>query len=297
MAADSVVFLMYHAVVEDVQSLEASYTIRPEHFEAQMRYLAESGYETRTVTEVIAAWERGQRIPDKTAVITFDDGFSCLHDTALPIMRRYGMRATVYVISGYLDRMARYDTSLGIRARPMLARSQVRELADEGIEIGSHSVNHFELHTLNPRGLQYELLRSRCELEDLTARPVTSFAFPRGRFDSAVYAAVRQSGYTSACTTIPGKNSAESDRFSLRRAQIGMQTDLAAFGTLLRHGASPLQLLRTNARRRLIDWVAAMRGADPMNLYQSPLSRVLRGAVGPKRPVGGPRASVTSELS
>jgi peptidoglycan/xylan/chitin deacetylase (PgdA/CDA1 family) len=279
MSTHGVVFLMYHAIAEDIQPLEAEYSSRPADFDHQMRSLADAGYESRTVAEVVSAWDRGDRLPEKTVVITFDDGFSCLHDTALPIMRRHGIRATAYVISGYLDRMARYDAALGVRARPMLSRSQVLELAAEGMEIGSHSVNHFDLPTLTPRGLQYEVTRSKCELEDLTSRPVESFAFPRGRFDSAVYAAVKQAGYTSACATIPGKNDASSDRFLLRRAQIGMQTDAPLFRKLLRHGAAPLRLFRANSKRRLIDCVAAMRGIDPLDLYNRSMGQAFRSTV------------------
>jgi len=263
-----VTFLMYHAVVDDIQPSETAYTVTPAQFESQMRYLAEMGYETRTVSELDSAWTLGKTVPPKTVAVTFDDGFACLHETALPIMKRFGIRATAYLISGYLDRMSRYDSDLGIRARPMLSRSQVLELAAEGIEIGSHSVNHHNLHTLTPRGLDYELRHSRSDLEDLTTRPITSFAFPRGCFNRFVYDAVKRAGYNSACAVTPGRNHDETDRFLLRRAQIGIQTDPERFPAILRFGATPYRLARTIARERLIDWGATLRGIDPIDLYR-----------------------------
>jgi peptidoglycan/xylan/chitin deacetylase (PgdA/CDA1 family) len=270
-------FLMYHAIADDVRSVEAPYTTTPAAFEAQMRYLSEAGYVSLTVSQVLDAWHARAPLPRRAVVVTFDDGFACLPEVALPIMRRHGVRATAYLISGYLDRMARFDVALNVRSRPMLARSQVLELVAEGVEIGSHSVNHEDLRTLAPAGLRYELQRSRADLEDLTGRAVRSFSFPRGLFDRRVHDAVAQAGYAGACSTMPGLNDRDTDRILLRRAQVGVATDLPALRGLLRFGGHPAGLARARARAGLIDCLAAIRGRDPMNLYRRPLRGLFRG--------------------
>lgn len=276
-ATRSVPFLMYHAIADDLGACESAYSTTPAAFEAQMRALSEGGWTAMTVGAIVEAWERGERLPERTVAITFDDGFACLHEIALPILQRHGMVATAYLISGYLDRMASYDADKGIRARPMLSRSQVLELVDAGIEVGSHSVNHRDLRTLAPPALRYELERSRGELESLCARPVRTFSFPRGLFDRTVHDAVARAGYRAACSTEPGLNDARTGRFLLRRAQIGVDVGATEFRSMLRFGERPVRLARERTRRWLIDRIAAMQGRDPMNLYLRPLRTVLAG--------------------
>ncbi|HYF59046.1 MAG TPA: polysaccharide deacetylase family protein [Burkholderiaceae bacterium] len=271
----SVPFLMYHAIADDIVDAESGYTTTPAAFEAQMRHLRETGWTTMTVGAVVDAWDRGRAIPERTAVVTFDDGFECLHRTALPILREYGIAATAFLISGYLDGMASYDADLGIRARRMLTREQVRELAAAGLEIGSHTVSHRDLRALGPAELRDELERSRAELEALTGRPVRTFSFPRGLLDRAVHDAVARAGYRAACSTEPGLNDPGTDRYVLRRAEIGVGIGPAAFRSILTFGAQPARLARSLTRHGLIDCIAALQGADPMDLYLRPLRSLL----------------------
>lgn len=267
----SVPILMYHAIAAPNCSKEAGYTTTPEAFEAQLRLLAQAGYQSLTVSELANRWETGGRLPAKPVVLTFDDGFACLHETALPIMERYGFRATIYLISGYLDRMGRFDADKQIRGRPMLARSQVIELQAAGMEIGSHTVNHPDLRRLSPAALRNELQRSRADLQDLTGTRVDSFCYPRGVFDRMVYEAVIDAGYRSACSTLPGLSHRGSDHWLLRRAQIGSQTDNTRFLGLLRQGASVTGVMRSMLREQVIRAATTLRGLDPMDFYRLPI--------------------------
>ncbi len=273
--------LMYHAIAEVACAREAPYTTPPAAFAAQMRRLRDAGYSTLSQGELIALWDRGESPPERSVIITFDDGFACLHDTALPIMQTFGIRASAYPISGYLDRMARYDADLGIPARPMLARTQVRELHAAGIEIGSHSVNHPDLRSLSTAGLRYELERSRGDLEDLIGAPVMGFSYPRGLFNRNVHDRVGQAGYRWSCSTRPGLNEGHTDRFALRRVEIGSRTGERDFDQMLRKGAPASRLIRDRWREKIIFLIATLQGRDPMDLYLQPLRRPFSGARSP----------------
>lgn len=279
--SNSIPILMYHAIAPVACALEAAYTTPPAVFEAQMRALRAAGLTGVTVSELVARWERGEPPDPDWIAISVDDGFACAHDTAWPILRTHGHRATVYAISGYLDRMGRFDTDLGIAARPVLSRSALRDLHQSGIEVGSHSVNHCDLRQLSPSALLNELHRSRATLQDLLGAAVPAFAYPRGLFDRRVRQAVIDTGYRSACATAPGLACATTDRHALRRVQIGDDPDPARFIARLRWGGPPLQLARQAVRDGLIAVMAPLLGADPLDCRTQSLRRALRRAPAP----------------
>ena len=272
--------LMYHAIAPVACRREAAYTTPPEVFERQMQFLHRHGYLVLAVGDLMQRLERGDALPERTVALSVDDGFACMHDVALPILQRFGHPATVYVISGYLDRMARFDIDMGIPARPMLARTQLQALHAAGIEIGSHTVNHLDLRSLSPPALHNELVRSRHDLEDLIGAPVREFAYPRGLFNRTVQRAVRAAGYRTACATLPGPVSSHSDRLALHRAQIGDDPDEARFAAVLRWGSSPSQLARSAVRGALVAVLAPIAGVDPMDCRLRPLRQSLRRTAG-----------------
>ena len=274
----SVPILMYHAIAPVACAREAAYTTPPDVFARQMQYLHRRGYLVLSVGELMRRLDRNETLPDRTLALSVDDGFACAHDAALPILQTYGHGATVYVISGYLDRMARFDLDLGIPARPMLARSQVQALHAAGIEIGAHTVNHVDLRTLSASALRNELERSRHDLQDLIGAPVDSFAYPRGLFDRTVQRAVQEANYRSACSTLPGSVSVRTDRLALRRAQIGHDPHEAAFEAILRWGSAPSRLVRSAVRGALVAVCAPIIGVDPMDCRLRPLRQSLRRA-------------------
>ena len=272
----AVPILMYHAIAAVACARESAYTTPAQVFEQQMRQLCERGWTGITVGELVNRWEQGRSIAPGTVAISLDDGFACAYDTAWPILARYGHRATVYAISGYLDRMGRFDADLGVPARPMLSRAQVRALHEAGIEIGSHSVNHCDLRRMPAAALHNELVRSRSILQDLIGAPIEHLAYPRGLFDRRVRRAVIDAGYRSACATLPGLDTATTDRFALRRAQVGDDPNPARFEAQLRWGGQPASIARTALRSGLISVIAPLVGADAMDFRMQPLRRALR---------------------
>ena len=282
--------LMYHAIGEPSCAHEASYTVPPALFRRHLAVLAQEGWTTMGLDALVDAMRKGVRLPRRTVALTFDDGFSCLHEQLGESFAR-GLKATAYIVTGSLDRMARFDRDLGIRARPMLSIAQLRELSDAGLEIGSHTVNHPYLRSLTDSALDNELHRSKQDLEQILGRRVSSFAYPRGRFDRRVRQAVMDAGYLTACCTMGGLNHARTDAFLIRRIQAGMHLDERALRQALRHGSSGMTRLKRAMRDCAVPVIAALQGRDPLDIMLHPLG--LRGrfrspAVAPSpRPASG----------
>ena len=159
-------------------------------------------------------------LPDRAVVLTFDDGYASVVETAWPILRERGLPTTLFVVSGYLSGDLRFawdrDEPEGDRLR--LARpDELVAAAAEGLDIGSHTVTHPWLPRLGPDQLAHELLDSRCALEELLGRPVTSLAYPTGGWNPAVRTAAARAGYELAITVDRGLNTVRTPHLSLRR--------------------------------------------------------------------------------
>ena len=132
--------LMYHSVqpyTEDPYLV----TVQPPRFEQQMRWLSRRGWRGVSMAELLAARAAGA---GKGLIgLTFDDGYADFAEHALPVLRRYGFTATVFVIAGRLGGDNAWDPA-GPR-KPLLGADQVRRLAEAGVEIGSHGLQHVSL--------------------------------------------------------------------------------------------------------------------------------------------------------
>jgi len=131
----------------------------------------------------------------KTPVtITFDDGFLNFYTTALPQLEEHGMKSTIFPVVEFLGKKSDWD----IYNEQHLDRQHLRDIADLGHEIGSHTMTHPDLCRLPSKDLHWELYTSRCKLEDMLGIPVTTISFPYGCWNERVWAHAQKCGYTSA---------------------------------------------------------------------------------------------------
>lgn len=208
--------LMYHHVrvnPDPADSIGARLSVDPEDFEAQMSFLARNGYRTISPRD-LDTLRPGQ---NRRVIITFDDGYADAYEEAYPILRRNGFTATIYVITDLVD------------CHGHLTWEQIRELAADGMVIGSHTVGHPDLTAVSARELRKQLIDSRTRLELMLDKQVLDFAYPSGAFNSMVEAAVRHAGYKTAVTTRPGLCSPGQDRLALPRVRISGGMTMAEF--------------------------------------------------------------------
>lgn len=197
--------LCYHSVDPDWRS---PLSISPPEFEQQIRWLAAN----RDVVELQTALEgldRSFRPPRGTVALTFDDGFAGVAEHAVPILERYGVRATIFVVADTLTAGGRpvdwVDTPPSHRSLETLTRDQVLGLRDRGFGIGSHSLAHHDLTQLSSDACLRDLRTSREILEDLLEEPVRTLAYPRGRHDESVRKAAGRAGFTTAFSLPSGE--------------------------------------------------------------------------------------------
>ena len=227
-AARFPVILTYHSISEGGSPLQ----IAPSLFAQQMEWL-HANVQVAPLAEVAGALGDRRPLPERTVVLTFDDGFADFYISAAPVLRRLKLRATLFVLSGLCGKTSdgtRKETA-GISRRPLLDWQQVAELAQLGFEFGAHSVSHPALPDLPAEEARREIADSKTELRQRTGQAVDFFAYPFGRWSPAVRAVV-QEHYRGACSTGAGVVQPDADPFALPRVDVHYLRRPAWFRTL-----------------------------------------------------------------
>jgi len=174
--------------------------VTPRQFERQMTLLHSLGYHTITLKQYLKA--HGQQtapVPERSVVITFDDAYRSLYDSALPVLQRFRFIATAFVVSDYVGLYNTWDVNLGGRKFQHLTWDQLKELADLGFEIGAHGATHRCLTTLKGDQLAYEALSSKTRIERNLGCRVEFFSFPFGKYSKKGARVLQEGGYVGAC--------------------------------------------------------------------------------------------------
>jgi peptidoglycan/xylan/chitin deacetylase (PgdA/CDA1 family) len=168
--------------------------------------LLEQGYRPMTFSDAISGAETSS---GRVICITFDDAFCSVHREAFPALRELGVPATLFVPTRFVTLGAPLswpgidhldgDPEWSGELQPM-SWHEIREVAEDGWEIGSHTVSHPWLPGLDEDTLRVELKESRETIEAEIGRPCTSLAYPYGGHDDRVVDAARAAGYGFACT-------------------------------------------------------------------------------------------------
>lgn len=241
--------LYYHRIEDEAHRS----CVRPAAFAAQMSLLRSEGYHVLPLRQIRRHLDQHAPFPERSVVVTLDDGFADNFRNALPVLLREGIPATVFLTAGYIGE-AELPVLRDRRGITPLTWEEVRAMAEAGVELGAHTLTHASLPALDDESLRREVQGSRDRIEAETGLRPSSFCYPRGHFDERVKRAVRAAGFELACTTLPGCVTPDTHPFSLRRTFIAFDDTLRDFRRKL-EGA--FDLLHT-ARQR---WRAA--GARP----------------------------------
>jgi peptidoglycan/xylan/chitin deacetylase (PgdA/CDA1 family) len=196
--------------------------------------------------------------PQRAVVLTFDDAHADFHAAALPLLVEAGLPATLFVPSGLLG------------SHGHMAVAQLRECSAAGVEIGGHSRGHVDLRGCDDAELEAEVRGCREELEDLLGRPVRSFAYPAGRYDARVEAAVRAAGYRLAVTTRRGWWRRHGDPLQVPRSFVE-DASLAAFAAAARGGYHVLSVVDALRGPERLGWARPAASArERASRSQSP---------------------------
>ena len=175
--------LLYHHIDPIINS--PLYNVPPDQFSEQMKALADWGYTTITISELVKAITEGAQLPPRPIVITFDDGNDSVYQYAYPIMQQYGFVGVNYLVANRLQ------------AEGFMGISELTELYKAGWEVGSHSYTHIDLHMDRTAAFD-EIYYSRIDLAADLSQPVNTFAYPFGSFDDYLGDRVGKWGYSAA---------------------------------------------------------------------------------------------------
>ena len=222
--------LMYHAFGGPGEP--ASRFILPAAaFERQLRWLRRR----RPLLDLgtLAEHRREHRLPPANAVaITIDDGYADFGSVA-PMLRREGIPATVFVVTGKAGAANDWDRDGELIGRPLLSWDELGELTRDGVSIGAHTRRHPQLTLLSREDAREEIAGSRADLESrLGARPDT-FSYPHGRVNDTVAVLVAEAGFPLACGIERGRNGPATPPQRLRRVEVDGRLSLARFALAL----------------------------------------------------------------
>jgi peptidoglycan/xylan/chitin deacetylase (PgdA/CDA1 family) len=220
--------LLYHQIAEPKHS--SRYYTSPEKFDAEMKLLYQWGYATITLELMLKAIQEGADLPLHPILLTFDDGDLNVYTSAFPIMQKYGFTGVIYIVANYVG------------APGYMNADQIKEMAAAGWEVGSHSMNHFDLSTLEGKRQRYEIAESREVLEAELGVPVLSFAYPYGISNSSIVDYAQFAGYTTGMSLGSSNNQSSTNLFLLQRHDVRGTWDLRQFAGLLPWQGDPILL-------------------------------------------------------
>jgi peptidoglycan/xylan/chitin deacetylase (PgdA/CDA1 family) len=168
-AADHAVVVMYHRFGEDAYSAT---NIEIEQFESHLAELRSGRYHVMPLEEIVAALKNGTPLPDRAVAITIDDAFTSVYREAWPRLKAEGLPFTLFIATDPLDR----------GSPDYMTWDQVRELAADGVTIGSQTASHPHMPDLSPAAMREELRRSNERFEVALGKKPALFAYPYGAF-------------------------------------------------------------------------------------------------------------------
>jgi len=205
-------------------------TVHPTAFAAQMEFLSHSRRPVLPLGDALTAIARGVPLEAGAVALTFDDGYLDNFTDALPILERFRLPASFFVVTGLMDTNRPLDRYRGCcESDRMLTWDQVRRLQDRGHTIGGHGRTHRELALLDEAEAREEAVGCASDLEARLGERPALFCYPRGSENALVRRVVREAGFRGACTVRPGPNSPGTDPLALSRTEVSGDDTLPDF--------------------------------------------------------------------
>jgi peptidoglycan/xylan/chitin deacetylase (PgdA/CDA1 family) len=210
--------LCYHRFQKTGGKSADSYWISPERFESHLLYLKENGYNVVPMKRYVEFIEGKEKdMPEKSVIITIDDGYKSVYEYAYPLLKKYGYSAVVYLYSVFFP-----------GGKSALSVENVKEMMADGFEFGSHTYTHPYLtqrknYPEDPeylKMLRHEIIDSKKYLEKKLGAAVDTLAYPYGLYSTVITDIIKEAGYKAAFSVVPSYNTADTDRYMLKRTML-----------------------------------------------------------------------------
>ena len=218
--------LMYHRVVErKLAFTEYDIHITQQSMEKQLLFLKHRGIETIGFEDLLY-----RQLPKKPIILTFDDGFEDNYQYLFPLLKKYQMKAVIYLIGDRHLRNNAWDVQEGLQEAQLLTQPQITEMLKSGlVEFGSHSMSHPDLTKLSPNEIRKEVGGSKQALEAFLGKPVFSFAYPYGSVNEEIKSITAQEGYTFGIAVESGPILFGDDLMEIQRIYIPSWTSILSY--------------------------------------------------------------------
>ena len=185
--------------------------INPAVFERELKELNDAEYKTYFVRDIPDILDR--KIPyeaSKSAILTFDDGYEDFYNDALPLLKKYNIKATFFVVNDFVGR------------RGFVTPGEIRQIIASGlVEIGAHTLDHVYLKLIPKSVAKKQIEESKKGLESDYGIHIKSFAYPYGAFDQQTIDLVKEASFSAAVTEITGADQSKGNIYYLSRYRAG----------------------------------------------------------------------------
>jgi len=186
MIPHSLSIINYHKIEKNI---DIGLTTRhPDQFRDDLEVIIDNGYTPITFHDLYSK----RNIPEKPLIITFDDGYLSFYDTALAILKQHKMKAVIFIPVNYIGQKNKWDVQFFKKEYWHMDKKQIVDVADEGMEIGSHALSHCYLNDMNNQNLKHELKKSKQLLEEMTGNEVIAISYPFGRVNKKVLSLAKE---------------------------------------------------------------------------------------------------------
>ncbi len=216
--------MMYHHVGNPppgADRIRRGLTLSAANLDAQLAWLRQAGVQPISETQLFQALFYGVALPAHPVLLTFDDGYADNYTVALPILHRYGFTATFFIISGKVGKPEYMNWD------------QIVSLDRQGMDIGSHTVDHNDLTILSEATRQGELANSAAAIAGHLGHPVYWFCYPSGDLNPRVVEDVRAAGYLLATTEKVSDRQSSDAPLTLSRYRMSNATTMQVFKALV----------------------------------------------------------------
>ncbi|GAA4313591.1 polysaccharide deacetylase family protein [Nibribacter koreensis] len=207
LARPQVPILCYHQIREWTSKdgkVGKDYIVKPAEFKAQMKMLADSGYNTILPDQLYAYLTEGKPLPSKPIMLTFDDTKLDQYTVAKPVMEKYGFKGVFFLMT----------VSIG---RPnYMTKAQIKELSDQGHVIGSHTYDHHNVKKYEAKDWITQIEKPTKQLEAITGKPIRYFAYPFGLWRPEAIPELQKRGFAAAFQ-LATKRDQQDPLFTIRR--------------------------------------------------------------------------------
>jgi peptidoglycan/xylan/chitin deacetylase (PgdA/CDA1 family) len=252
----TVPILVYHRVAD---RFDWSITRqRIGQFKKGLEFLKEQGFGAARLSELV---QTPKDLHENKLVITFDDAYEDIYNNAFPVLRELGFTASIFVVTGYVGKPSRWDYRLASYKKRHMSWQQMNEMAKEGFEFGSHTVNHPDLTRIPREFVKYELERSKETLEQNLNQRVDFLSYPFGRYDLYIEEQAEKAGYKSAYT-ICSNHGQEPSWFSQPRKGVYLLDSPLTMRIKLYPGRLAwIEEMKGRVINRFSSWTIALKGS------------------------------------